>query len=190
MHFFRPKIQGLFKDFQGRQFEISRTSSLFTSQNLPMEIVWQYNSGSFSVTYMPRENNAKEQVAILDPTAHHVCMTLLEWLIIFTEVFKDWKGGSEKIQGLSRARNEEERFSRTFKALKMYSQNSRGFKTRTNLVSQGEKKLDSRSCSIHIKWCETVFGARHWVWSDDVAVQFSYISLQDRAIWNHFTERF
>lgn len=25
-HFFRPKIQGLFKDFQGPNFEISRTS--------------------------------------------------------------------------------------------------------------------------------------------------------------------
>ena len=38
VHFFRPKIQGLFKDFQGPKFEISRTSFLFTSKNLPMEI--------------------------------------------------------------------------------------------------------------------------------------------------------
>ena len=39
VHFFRPKIQGLFKDFQGPNLEISRTSFLFTSKNLPMEIV-------------------------------------------------------------------------------------------------------------------------------------------------------
>ena len=38
-HFFRPKIQGLFKDFQGPNFEISRTSFLFTSMNLPIEMV-------------------------------------------------------------------------------------------------------------------------------------------------------
>ena len=39
VHFLRPKIQGLFKDFQGPNFEISRTSFLFTSKNLPKEIV-------------------------------------------------------------------------------------------------------------------------------------------------------
>ena len=38
-HFFRPKIQGLFKDFQGPNFEISRTSFLFMSMNLPIEMV-------------------------------------------------------------------------------------------------------------------------------------------------------
>ena len=38
-HFFRPKIQGPFKDFQGPSFEISRTSFLFTSMNLPLEMV-------------------------------------------------------------------------------------------------------------------------------------------------------
>ena len=37
--FFRLKIQGLFKEFQGPNFEISRTSLSFTSKNLPMEIV-------------------------------------------------------------------------------------------------------------------------------------------------------
>ena len=87
VHFFRPKIQGLFKDFQGPNFEISRTSFLFTSKNLPMEIVWQYNSCSFSVMKM-RENNAKTLVTILNPTACRVCMPWLEWLTIFTEVMR------------------------------------------------------------------------------------------------------
>ena len=120
--FFRPKIQGLFKDFQGPNFEISRTSFLFTSKNLSMEIVWQYNSCSFSVTKM-RENNAKAPVTILDPTARRVCNDDLNgWLFLLKLC------GSEKIQGLSRTRNEEQKFSRTFKALKMYSQNSRVFK--------------------------------------------------------------
>ena len=121
VHFLRPKIQGLFKDFQGPNFEISRTSFLFTSKNLPKEIVWQYNSCSFSVTKM-RENNAKALVTILDPTARRVCNDMSGWLFLLKSC------GSEKIQELSRTRNEEQRFSRTFKALKMYSQNSRVFK--------------------------------------------------------------
>ena len=37
--FFRLKIQGLFKEFQGPNFEISRSSLLFMLKNLPMEIV-------------------------------------------------------------------------------------------------------------------------------------------------------
>ena len=74
-------------------------------------------SCSFSTTYM-HKNNAKALVTILDPTACRVCMTQLEHLIISTEVFKVQKCRSEKIQGLSRTRKEEQRFSRTFKALK------------------------------------------------------------------------
>ena len=32
IHFFRPKIQGLFKDFQGPNFEISRTSFIYVEE--------------------------------------------------------------------------------------------------------------------------------------------------------------
>ena len=121
------------RTFQGPNFEISRTSFLFTSKNLLMEIVWQYNSCSFSVTKM-RENNAKALVTILDPTARRVCMTWLEWLIIFTEVMRVRKN-SRTFKGQEwRAEIFEDFKARPWKCTLKIQGFSRVFKTRTNPV--------------------------------------------------------
>ena len=55
VHFFRPKIQGLFKDFPGPYFEISRTLS---SKNLPQTKQTRHALCTCGSTYM-RESNER-----------------------------------------------------------------------------------------------------------------------------------
>lgn len=111
VHYLRQKTQGPY-------FEMSRTSSLFTSKNINNEN--SLNVAHFSIMYMP-ENNAKALATILDLTYCNVCMTAWrafqtmktsvnnnsrtfmdqEWI---AEIFKDFQGleCTLKIQGFSR----------------------------------------------------------------------------------------
>ena len=56
-------------------------------------------------------------------------------------------------------------------------------------IFQGEKSWKVQVVVNNFKMLWN-FGGRHWVWGDDVVVQFACIALQDSTIWNHFTERF
>ena len=72
---------------------------LFKSKNLPKEIVWQYNSCSFSTTYI-RKNNAKALVTILNPTARRAHdLSTWSFLLKFAKIknagqkkYKDFQG--------------------------------------------------------------------------------------------------
>ena len=143
------RVRTLFQTKHSRTFQgLSRAKfgnfkDLFsTSKNLPMEIVWQYNSCSFSTTYM-RKNNAKALVTILDPTARRVCMAWLEYLIISTEVFQ-------------RSKMRVRKNTRTFKALKMYSQNSRvlkGFQNAYETCVKGAMQTGlCCTCDVKCTW--------------------------------------
>ena len=128
VHFFRPKIQGLFKDFQGPNFELSRTSFLFTSKNLRMEIVWQYNSCSFSVTKMRLYSSSR----LYDMTW---VADYFYWSYAGQKKFKDFQGPgikSREFQGLSRP------WKCTLKI--------QGFSRRVRTLGQTGKRLPPRQC--------------------------------------------
>ena len=139
-HFFRQKIQGLFKDFQGPNFEISRTSFLFKSMNLPIEMVWQYNSSSFFVTYM-RENN----VCLYDMTwvADYFHWSFQRLKMRVRKKFKDFQGPGMKSRDF-------QGFSRPWKCTLKIQGFSRLFKTHTNPVYIYVVQLKVGKCHISL----------------------------------------